>query len=87
MYIILYNERMVRNVQISIRSDLLTDVDEATKRLGKSRSALIAEALRRYLGFLETHALEKRHIEGYREKPVRRAEFDDWSGEQVWPET
>jgi hypothetical protein len=31
-------------------------------------------------------ALEKKHREGYRLKPVEPGEFSDWEDEQVWPE-
>jgi hypothetical protein len=30
--------------------------------------------------------LERKHREGYRRKPVKRGEFEDWEAEQVWVE-
>lgn len=78
---------MAYNVQISIREDLLSQVDQVTKKLGKTRSSLIADALKRYLNALEVRSLEERHIQGYRKKPVQTDEFGDWTREQKWPET
>lgn len=65
---------------------MLVKVDKAMKVLHKTRSALVAEALVRYLQWLEVRALEKRQIEGYRKHPVRPEEFSSWDKEQVWPE-
>jgi Arc/MetJ family transcription regulator len=30
--------------------------------------------------------LEQKHCEGYKRKPVKRGEFEDWEAEQVWVE-
>lgn len=77
---------MAKAIQLSIHEGLLTQVDRATKSLRKTRSALVAEALVRYLKWLETRVLEQRHIDGYRKKPVQSSEFAGWEKEQVWPE-
>ncbi len=55
----LYSQPMVK-VMISIPEDLLGRVDELAKREGASRSALIREALRRYL--VQPVDLERRRV-------------------------
>lgn len=77
---------MAKAIQLSIQEGLLAQVDRATRSLHKTRSALVAEALVRYLQWLETRAMERRHVAGYRNKPVRPGEFAGWEREQVWPE-
>lgn len=78
---------MAENIQVSIHPDLLSDVDRTVKKMGKSRSAFIAEALRAYLNLLKTRWLEKQHIQGYQKKAVSPGEFDEWLHEQVWPDS
>ena len=77
---------MAKAIQLSIQEDLLAQVDRVTRSLHKTRSAVVAEALVRYLRWLETRTLERRHMDGYRKKPVRQDEFAGWEKEQVWPE-
>ncbi|MBI2981243.1 MAG: ribbon-helix-helix protein, CopG family [Deltaproteobacteria bacterium] len=77
---------MAHNIQISIQPELLSQVDQTVKKMGKNRSAFIAEALRSYLSLLKTRWLEKQHIQGYRKSPTVPEEFDIWPKEQVWPD-
>ena len=65
---------------------LVTEVDRAAARLGLTRSAFARRALRQALERLRLEALEQRHRDGYRRKPVRRGEFDIWEDEQSWPD-
>lgn len=65
---------------------LVTHVDRAARRLGLTRSAFTRRALRDALERLRLEALEERHREGYRRKPVRRGEFEAWESEQAWPD-
>jgi metal-responsive CopG/Arc/MetJ family transcriptional regulator len=73
-------------VQMTLDPGLVTHVDRAAARLGLSRSAFTRRALRAALEQLRLEALEQRHREGYRRKPVRRGEFDGWEDEQTWPD-
>lgn len=82
----MYSLIMAKAIQLSIQNDLLDKIDHAARRLGESRSRFVAEALVRYLSFLETRLLEQKQVAGYRKKPVKKDEFTDWEGEQVWPE-
>lgn len=76
----------MRTVQMTLEPRLLISVDRAAKRLGLSRSAFTRRALAEALARLHSEALERRHADGYRRKPVRRGEFDTWQAEQSWPD-
>lgn len=76
----------MRTVQMTLDPELVAAVDRAARQLGTSRSAFTREALRAALRRLQERALEQKHREGYRRRPVRRGEFSDWEAEQVWVE-
>lgn len=76
----------MQTVQMTLDADLVAMVDRAAKRLGLTRSAFARRALTQALERLKIEELERRHVEGYRRKPVRRGEFDRWVSEQVWPD-
>jgi len=65
---------------------LVERVDRAARRVGKTRSAFTRDALRDALSRLATLQKERQHRRGYAARPVRPAEFDEWSKEQVWPD-
>jgi metal-responsive CopG/Arc/MetJ family transcriptional regulator len=71
---------------MTLDPELVAAVDKAARQLGTSRSAFAREALRAALRQLQERALEQKHRQGYRRKPVRRREFSDWEAEQVWIE-
>jgi len=75
---------MMRVVQMTLEEELVAAVDRAARQLRQSRSAFARSALKAALAQLRTQALERRHREGYRRKPVKRGEFDLWEGEQSW---
>ncbi len=76
----------MKTVQMTLDPALLTQVDRVARRLGLTRSAFTRQALRAAIERARIEALEKRHRDGYRRKPVRRGEFDHWTAEQVWPD-
>jgi len=76
----------MKTVQMTLEPELVAQVDKAARRLGLTRSAFARRALADALDRLHERALEQRHREGYRRKPVRRGEFDVWRREQVWPD-
>ncbi len=76
----------MRTVQMTLEPELVATVDKAARRLGLTRSAFARRALMAAIERLRVEALEQRHREGYRRKPVRRGEFDAWTAEQVWPD-
>ena len=58
----------------------------------KTRRALVDYALRDLLRrespkrIIELKEKERKHCEGYKRKPVKKGEFEDWEAEQVWVE-
>ena len=76
----------MQTVQMTLDPELVTEIDRVAKRLGLTRSAFARHALTAALDRVRTRELEKRHVEGYRRKPVRRGEFDRWRAEQAWPD-
>jgi CopG family transcriptional regulator / antitoxin EndoAI len=76
----------MKTVQMTLEPELVAQVDRVARRLGLTRSAFTRRALRAALERTRIEALERRHREGYRRKPVRRGEFDEWTAEQVWPD-
>jgi len=76
----------MKTVQMTLDEDLVVSVDKVAKRLGTTRSAFTRKALKLALKEVRIHELEQKHCEGYKRKPVKRGEFDDWETEQVWVE-
>jgi metal-responsive CopG/Arc/MetJ family transcriptional regulator len=64
--------------------DLVQAVDRASKALRTSRSAFARKALREALTRYNLEQLERRHRQGYEQKPVSPDEFSIWETEQVW---
>jgi metal-responsive CopG/Arc/MetJ family transcriptional regulator len=78
---------MMKTVQMTLDENLVANVDRVVKRLGTTRSAFARQALRVALKEVRMAELEKKHREGYKRKPVKREEFNDWEAEQVWVES
>jgi len=76
----------MKTVQMTLEEDLLTTVDKVVKRLGTTRSAFTRQALKIAVREVQINELERKHREGYKRKPVKRGEFDNWEAEQVWVE-
>ena len=74
----------MRTVQLTLDEDLLKQVDRLVRSCGTTRSAFTRDALRAALQRRMEKEMEKKHLEGYRRKPVRPQEFKIWEGEQVW---
>lgn len=74
----------MRTVQLTFDEKLLKEVDAVATSLGTTRSAFARLALQAALDRIKEEALERKHREGYRRKPVRRKEFQPWEREQVW---
>ena len=73
-------------VQMTLHENLIASVDKVAKHLGTTRSAFTRQALKNALIQVRANELERKHREGYRRKPVKRGEFEDWETEQVWVE-
>jgi len=76
----------MKTVQMTLDETLIAEVDRTVRKLRTTRSAFARQALRAALKLLAEREKERRHIEGYRRKPIRRGEFSVWEREQVWPE-
>ena len=76
----------MKTVQMTLDENLLASVDKVAKHLGTTRSAFTRQALKTALREVRTDELERKHREGYKRKPVKRGEFEDWEAEQVWVE-
>jgi metal-responsive CopG/Arc/MetJ family transcriptional regulator len=76
----------METIQIVLDEDLLRAADRAAKRLDVNRSALIREALRRYLKTLHHELLERRDRAGYERHPDTAPDLDVWEGAAAWPE-
>ena len=76
----------MKTVQMTLDENLIASVDKVAKRLGTSRSAFTRQALKTALREVRMNELEQKHREGYKRKPVKRGEFEDWEAEQVWVE-
>jgi len=74
----------MRVVQLTLDEELVKEVDAMVGSLGTTRSAFARQALKAALDRIKEEALERKHREGYRRKPVRPNEFNPWEGEQVW---
>ena len=72
-------------IQIVIDKKLLHATDQAARRMGRNRSALVREALREHLRKLEIRAKEQRDREGYSKKPHEPDESLLWEAEAEWP--
>lgn len=76
----------MRTVQLTLDEDLVTTVDKVAAEMGTSRSAFTRDALRAALAQARERALEQKHREGYRRKPVKRGEFGLGAEEFAWGE-
>jgi metal-responsive CopG/Arc/MetJ family transcriptional regulator len=76
----------MKTVQMTLDENLIASVDKVAKRLGTTRSAFTRQALKAALREVGMNELEQKHREGYKRKPVKRGEFEDWEAEQVWVE-
>ncbi len=74
----------MKTVQMTLDDELVSEVNEAVRRLKTTRSSFARDALRAALRALEIEEQERRHREGYRRKPVKRGEFSGWASEQAW---
>ena len=79
-----YTQHML-TVQIVLDKGLLRATDQAARRTGRNRSALVRDALREHLCRLEVRASEERDRDGYSRQPQARNESFDWEAEAVWP--
>ncbi len=66
--------RVATKVAVSIPDDLYRAIEKARRRSGKSRSAVMQDALRHWLQHQAQVALVREYEAGYRRKPESRRE-------------
>lgn len=84
MWIIIAIIAAMNTYQMTLDEELVKEVDRVARGLGTTRSAFTRKALRQALQELEIRKMEEKQRRGYKRKPVRPGEFDDWEQEQIW---
>ena len=74
----------MKTIQMTLDEKLVKEVDKKVTKLKTTRSAFAREALRKNLKYYQELELEKKHINGYKNYPIKYNEFSDWENEQVW---
>ncbi|MFN8497701.1 MAG: ribbon-helix-helix protein, CopG family [Anaerolineae bacterium] len=74
----------MKTIQLTIDEDLLEQVDEATHKLGTTRSAFTREALKKFLREHRMKELDRLDEEGYQRHPVRPGEFEVREEDLAW---
>ena len=75
----------MKTVQIVLGERLLQEADRVARVIRMNRSALVREALRRYLREMRRVELEDRDREGYL-RDSTEPESAWWEAEATWPE-
>ena len=76
----------MKNVQITIDQETLTQVDRVGKPLGLKRSEIVRQALREWLRRRAMERFEQDWIAAAKRRPARSDAADDWLGVQAWGE-
>jgi metal-responsive CopG/Arc/MetJ family transcriptional regulator len=63
-------------IALSLPDDLFREIERARKKSGKTRSALVQDALRHWLRYQGEAALVREWEEGYRRMPETSAEVE-----------
>ena len=75
----------MRTVNVALNDDLLRSADQAAKRIGVSRSALIRRALGLHLKELDLEEKLRQGHEAYRKYPDTEPELSGWEKVVSWP--
>lgn len=70
-----------KRYNLTLDEDLVDSVDDRHD----NRSAFVERAILHELKREKAEALEKKHIEGYKENPSHESEFSPLTSEQEWP--
>ena len=74
----------MRNVQITMNEDLLATVDRVASSIHQSRSAVVREALKRWLKDQEVRQFEEDWIAGLKSRPQDESESEAWAEAEDW---
>ena len=74
----------MQTLQLTCNDQLITALDEATRKLGWSRTEFIEKAVWDAIEHMDVILKEWKHKRGNLNKPVGTGEFDVWEDEQDW---
>jgi metal-responsive CopG/Arc/MetJ family transcriptional regulator len=77
----------MKTIQMTLDDDLVSEVDNAARKLHTSRSAFTRRALREALRALAMSRLEQKHRKGYLDYPATPNEFGVAEKERAWGDT
>lgn len=75
----------MRTVNVTLNDDFLRSADQAAKRIGVSRSALIRQALGLHLKELDMAEKLRQEHEAYKKYPDTEPELSGWEKVASWP--
>ncbi len=71
-------------LQLQCDDQLIIALDDATQKLGWSRTEFVEKAVWDAINQIDIFLKELKHKQGYLNKPVEVGEFDVWEDEQEW---
>ena len=74
----------MKNVQISFDEDLLQEIDRIAAFLKTSRSAIVREAIKRWIREKEIEEFEGQWIRSLKQKPDDSKNAEAWIEAQKW---
>jgi metal-responsive CopG/Arc/MetJ family transcriptional regulator len=74
----------MKNVQITLDPQTLSEVDRIAKPLGLKRSEVVRQALRQWLRRHAVERFEEQWITALQTRPDEPADADDWLAIQTW---
>jgi metal-responsive CopG/Arc/MetJ family transcriptional regulator len=74
----------MKNVQVTIDQDTLSEVDRVARPLGLKRSEVVRRALREWLQRQAVEGFEREWIAALRTKADEPARADEWLAVQAW---
>ena len=82
----MYQVPHMETIQVVLDSKLLRATEVAARRTRLNRSALIRDAIRAYLKYLDIRERELRDRKGYEAGPPESNSPAGWEAEAIWPE-
>jgi metal-responsive CopG/Arc/MetJ family transcriptional regulator len=76
----------MKTIRVVLDEESWVAMDRAARATGRSRSALVRDALREHLRQLKIDSLEERDRQGCAARPPAAAEPAVWEAVAAWPE-
>ena len=77
----------MKNIQVTIDPDLLSQIDNDEESKQNGRSAFLRKAVRFYLEQKRLKSIGEKYRSGYSQGLVLDKDLSNWEDEQVWPKT